>query len=335
MRPTRNSAKRSPTHQSTQPSHHTSTRPTERPSTTHSADAIIASLAGRQHGVVTRAQLLAAGVTRRQVERRTRSNRFRPLHRGVYLVGPVRPRWAPEMAAVLACGRGAVLSHRSAALLWGLLTRRPDGMPVDVTIQGSDRGRRAGILAHRVVRLDAEEVALLEGIPVTAAGRTIIDVAGVVSGRELEGAVARAERERLISHGELSLLLLRHTARPGARALRALLTGVGAPALTRSEAEDRFLALTRRYGLPAPEANVLVAGYEVDFLWRSEGIIVEVDGFAFHSSQTRFESDRRRDRDLAAAGYQVIRVTWRQIVDEPEQTMVRIGQALALAAAGR
>ena len=150
-----------------------------------------------------------------------------------------------------------------------------------------------------------------------------------MSPRELERAVADAQRRRLTTRGALVSVLARYPGRAGTRALRALLETRGAPALTRSEAEERLLTLTRKGQLPAPDVNVRVGPYEVDFLWREARLVVEVDGFAFHRDRDAFEADRRRDAELAARGFNVIRVTWRRLIDEPEAVLVRIGQALA------
>lgn len=300
-----------------------------------SDEEIIAHFAGRQHGVVTRAQLLEGGLTRRKVERRVQGKRLRPLHRGVYLAGPVAPPRAREMAALLSCGTGAVISHRSAAVLWRLLPDRGERQPVDVTTPGADRGRRAGIRGHRSSVLPAEEVTVAQGIGVTAPARTLLDLASGVSGgdvsqRELEQALARAERQQLVEEEELRSVIVRHPSGRGTLVLRRMLQSIQ-PALTRSEAEESFLALVRKATLPAPEVNVVVGRHEVDFLWRSRGVAVEVDGFAFHSSRARFEADRRRDAQLAADGIQVIRVTWRQITDEREAMIARLAGTLARA----
>jgi very-short-patch-repair endonuclease len=289
----------------------------------------MADLAARQHGVATRAQLIGVGLTPAQVRQRIRSKRFRLLHRGVYLVTGVRMPRTREMAAVLACGPGSVVSHRSAAALLGLLPHPREPAPVDVTVPGSDRGRRSGVRAHRVTSLGPDQVTEADGIPVTSAPRTILDLASVSSGRELERALARAERRELTNRAELMSLTADQRARRGIRGLRALLLDEGRGALTRSEAEERFLVLVRRAQLPAPEVNVVVSGYEIDFLWRTERLAVEVDGFAHHSSKATFESDRRRDATLLARGFRVVRITWRQITDEPEAVLVRLAQALA------
>jgi very-short-patch-repair endonuclease len=262
------------------------------------------------------------------VDRRLKSQRLKRVHTGVYLVGPVMPPRAREMAAVLACGERSVLSHRSAAALWKLLPY-PANSLVDVTVPIVDRGRsRRGIRVHRVQRLETDETTRCDGIPTTTPARTILDLAADVGARELERAVAQAERRHLASEAKLHALLARYPRRPGSAALRRLLQRSQRPAFTRSEAEERLLSLIRRAGLPSPEVNVQLEDIEVDFLWREQGLVVEVDGFRYHSSQADFERDRRRDAELLARGLRVLRVSAAQILHEPEATVVRIGQAL-------
>lgn len=291
-------------------------------------DALIADLAAGQHGLVTRKQLLAAGVRPATITSRVSTKRLQPVHRGVYQVGPLEPSHLGERAAVLACGPGALVSHRSAAALWTMLPRRNEADPVDITLPEGDRGRREGIRPHRVTALDPQEAGEVEGIPVTMPARTLLDLAGVAGPHELERAIARAEKLELTSRGEVLALLDRRANRRGARTLRSLLDPRVRPALTRSEAEERFLALVRKARLPEPEVNVVVGRYEVDFLWRDVRLAVEIDGYAFHSSKKMFEGDRRRDADLAAHGFQVIRFTWHQVDDEREATLARLAQAL-------
>jgi very-short-patch-repair endonuclease len=249
------------------------------------------------------------------------------MHRGVYAVGAVQSDDAPEVAAVLACGDGAVVSHESAAVLWRLIGRRA-GTPVNVTVPAGRCPRRPGIRIHRVRALQPDEATRLRGIPVTTPARALFDLAFQVSVRELEQAVAQAERMYGGTQRRLLALVARYPARPGTPKLRELLDGPRQPALARSEAEERFLALVRRAGLPDPESNVRFHGYELDFLWREQAFAVEIDGYAFHGDRGAFEADRRRDADLAARGIQVMRITWRQIANEPEATLVLLAQAL-------
>lgn len=286
----------------------------------------IARIAARQCGVVTRRQLLDAGFQDAAIKRRIRAERLHPIHRGVYVVGHrVLAAGAREMAAVLACGRGAVVSHRSAATLHQLLPHPARPGPVHVSVVERDCGRRPGITAHRVKHLPAHDVGTIRGIPVTSSMRTILDLAATGSG-EMEQAIAEAARRRLVRP---AALLERARSRPGAVSLRKLLERDGGPAFTRSEAEREFLRLIRTAALPSPATNARLHGYEVDFLWRKQRLVVEVDGFAFHSSRAAFERDRARDAELAAAGYVVVRITWRRLVDRPEAVVARIAGALA------
>ncbi|HEY8470819.1 MAG TPA: DUF559 domain-containing protein [Longimicrobiales bacterium] len=290
-------------------------------------DDVIAALAPRQHGLVTRAQLLAAHIPPDTVRSRVRTRRLVPVLRGVYRVGSLVDPRSREVAAALACGPGAVVSHHSAAALWERLPQR-DGAPVDVTVPRHNRGRRPGLRIYRVRSLPEDEVTVLEGIPITTPARTILDLASVAPSRRVEQFLARVVREALTTPGEVLGLVARHPRRPGGPLVRALLEREHGPAFTRSEAEERFLALVRKADLPEPELNVVVGDHEVDFLWRRERLVVEVDGFEFHSSRDRFENDRRRDADLFGLGLRVVRVTWRQITTEPEATLVRVTRAL-------
>lgn len=241
----------------------------------------IAAIASLQHGVLTRAQLLEAGLTSDMVDGRVRSGRLCPLQRGVYLngalVGPLEPERAREMAAVLACGPGALVSHESAAFLWALLHPHRGRVPVHVTIPGADRGRRPGIRPHRVTVLPPEDRTVVDGVPVTTPARTIVDLAARVRPRVLEQVTAAAMRRDLADQEDVADVLARKSGARGAPLLRRLMATRRGPAFTRSEAEERFLTLIRGAGLPDPETNVHVGGSEVDFLWRAERVIVEVD----------------------------------------------------------
>jgi very-short-patch-repair endonuclease len=289
-------------------------------------DALIRRVAAGQHGVAERGQLIAAGVPPHLIDYRLRTHRLEMLHRGVYRIGPVRSPYECEAAALLACGDGAVLSHQTAAALWDIRRSREE-RPVEVIIRRGYRVRGAAVRVHRIATLCPDEIAMFEGLPITTPARTLLDLAPRLAERELEQAVARAERNGLADRARVDALLVRYPRRAGTRVLRALF-GAGTPAFTRSEAESRFLLLIRRAGLPKPEVNMRVLRYEVDFLWRTEQVVVEIDGAAYHSDRNTFESDRIRDATLQIAGFRVIRVTWKQLTSHPEAVLVCITRAL-------
>lgn len=289
-------------------------------------------LAARQHGVVTRAQLLEIGLSGSAVGRRLKSGRLRPLHLGVYRLALLGSERTTEMAAVLAGGPGAVLSHASALHVWGLL-RSELPRPVHVTVGGGGRSRRPGIVFHRTSSLAEDERSEVDRIPVTSPARTIVDAAAMLGTRELEQAMGAAEREGLVSERELGALPDRYAHRPGLPVLRALVGKRTEREFTRSEAERRCLELIRAGGLPIPHTNVSVGPYELDLLWPREGIAVEVDSWAYHSSRSRFEGDRRKDNWLRARGIEVIRVSWHHITRRATETAVLLGQSLVLARA--
>lgn len=287
---------------------------------------VASRIAARQHGIVTRRQLLAEGVSRDVLDHRVRTRRLRPVHRGVYRVGPVEPALAREMAACLACGPNAWLSHRSAGVLWELLKRSPRPALVDITLRGSER-RRPGIHAHRIGTLRDDEVTRRHEIPVTTPARTLFDLAAVLRPMALEKAVAEGVARRLVREDELMKMVESRAGRRGVHRLRAVLGGTGL-VFTRSRAEELFLTLVRRARVDHPEVNVMIGGYEVDFYWPRERLVVEIDGVPFHTSSRAFERDRRRDADLAPRGIRVVRVTWKQLTREPEAVLVRLGGAL-------
>jgi very-short-patch-repair endonuclease len=292
----------------------------------------VLDIAARQHGVVTRTQLLAAGLTPRAIQGRLESGRLRSLHHGVYLAGPLAlaPPWARELSAVLACGPIARASHRTAASLWDIAPRPDAALPVEVKVPGHKVIRRPGIRAYRVLGLEAHAPATVQGVPVTDPIETLLDLAAVVGGSDLEKMVARAERGRLITLDDLSAAVDQQAGRRGMRALRSLLGREGGPAFTRSDLEDRFRDAVRRFRLPEPRFNIRVHGYEVDCFWPEVGLVVELDGAASHRSWQSQQNDRRRDTDLATCGIHVIRITWDQLVRETDPTMVRVAQALAV-----
>jgi very-short-patch-repair endonuclease len=276
-------------------------------------DPEIARLAGVQHGVVSRRQLLARGLSADQVDRRLRGERLHAVHAGVYAVG--HASLAPDghrMAAVLASGPGAVLSGRSAAALWAL--RPSAAATLEITTPRALRPL-PGIRRRRAA-LAADEVTVDAGIPVTTVARTLLDLAAALDAERLRRALTEAERRRLHSRTPLVELVRRHPRAPGIATLRALLADRRRD-VTRSELELQFLALVGRAGLPRPRVNAVVEGLEVDCSWPAARLVVELDGGAFHRDVEAFETDRRRDRRLAVAGWTVVRITHRQLADAP------------------
>lgn len=290
----------------------------------------MAVVASRQYGLITRAQLLACGLSDTAIATRVRQYWLHRLHRGVYAVGHTAPtQLQREMAAVLAAGDGAVLSHHSAAYLWRIADE-PWG-PAHVTLAGGGC-RKPGIDARVSRRLSAADRTIRWGIPVTTPPRTVIDLADRLDDQALEQMLAEARVMKLVTDGQLRQALSRLRGRRGAGRITRLLARAHGPALTRSEAERRFLALIRAAQLPEPRANALVGGLEVDFYWPVDRLVVEIDGFAFHSGRRGFERDRERDAVLAASGLRVIRITRRQLSDEPETVIARLAAALAISA---
>lgn len=207
------------------------------------------------------------------------------------------------MAAVLAGGPGAVLSHASAAAAWDL--RRTSARLIDVSVPTrAGRERRAGLRLHRSATLTSRDVAEIRGVPVTSVARTIIDLSRTLKGRALEHVVDLADQRGLVDFADL------RTA--NSASLQAVLQNYR-PAPTRSELEERFLRLCDDHGIPRPETNTLIEGILVDFVWRERRVIVEVDGYAYHRSPAAFERDRERDVRLTTNGWTVLRFTWRQI----------------------
>lgn len=297
-----------------------------------SREEAIFGLAERQRGLVTSAQLVSLGVGRRTLERWAASGRLRRVHRGVYAVGPQpltrHGRW---LAAILARGPGAVLSHRSAASLWGLTG---DHHVVDVTASHGRHGKgsRSGIRLHRG-KLARDEWMHREGIPVTTVARTLFDLAESVETPQLKSTWEEADRLNLLRLGQIARIYER-CGRSRARArIRPLLTAERLyDERRRSPLEDRFATFVRAHHLPPPQTNVLVDGDEVDALWPAARLIVELDSWEFHAHRAAFEEDRNRDTDHLLAGYRTIRVTHRRLDREPDRLAAQIRALLGAAA---
>lgn len=294
-----------------------------------SRDERIGSIAAHQRGRVSRDQLLAAGVADRAIYRLAAGGHLHREHRGVYAVGHTAP--APltaETAALLACGEHAVLSHYTAALIHRLIPHG-DGR-IHVTIQDQHRPNPRGVTVHRTARLTRGEVQTLESLPVTSPARTVIDVASTANLATAERVVEEALTQRLVSETELRELAARANGRRAATRIKAILDAHREPGLTKSKAERRFRGLVRAAQLPEPKTNVRLHGFEVDCYWPDLGVVVEVQGYRFHSGRRAFERDTRKGAKLTAAGT-VSYVTWLQMDNEPYAVVARVAQTLARA----
>ena len=224
------------------------------------------------------------------------------------------------MAAVLACGPKAVLSHRSAAALHGI--RRDSRVKTDVTVPSSSARSRPTIDVHTSLTLNAADITTVDAIRCTTVARTLVDLGDVVSRRAVERAVDQAEVLRVFDGRAVNDALARAGRRKGAGTLRAVLESYEEPTLTEKGIEERFLALCRKATLPSPAVNAWITpidgvAYKADFLWRPEKLIAETDGRDVHTTRKAFEHDRLRDQRLTLAGYTVVRFTWRQVATDP------------------
>jgi very-short-patch-repair endonuclease len=271
----------------------------------------LAELAERQHGVLARWQLETEGLRRGAIDRRIARAQFLPLHRGVYAVGHKRLSYRGQwMAAVLACGPEAVLSHHAAAALWDL--RPVPQSKIDVTAPG--KRKHAGIRCHVGPDLHEPDRTQIDGIPVTGLERTYLDYAEQATPRQLTAALEAGQRRNILNLRTLQLLIDGSPGRRGLKPLTAAMSDLSDdPPWTQSPLEDQFRHLIRATGLPTPRMNVLVEGELVDCVWDSHRLVVELDGYGYHQSRRSFEEDRRRDAKLQAAGWRVVRFTRRRI----------------------
>lgn len=269
----------------------------------------LARLATKQHGVVAQRQLLAIGFSDRAIKLRLDAGRLKAVHREVYAVGHSRvSRHGRWLSAVLAYGDSALLSHRTAAALWGLSA--PRSHPIDVSAPVGRQGlrRREGIWIHRG-RLHDDDRRREAGIPVTSVARTLFDYAEVVDFQRLKRAWEEADRLKRLRLGEVERVCERGYGRRALKPIRRLLAETHAVTRTRSPLEDRFQDFCRFYDLPPHSTNVEILGKEVDVLWPAAKLIVELDSWEFHSHHAAFQRDRARDTRLLVASYRTARVT--------------------------
>jgi very-short-patch-repair endonuclease len=293
-------------------------------------DRVIERIAARCNRTVPWDELSAAGVSHRAVEHRVAIGRLFRHHTGVYLLEPPHQvsRLTALTAAVAACGPDAVLSHASAAELWGLLEPRLGD--IDVTVIGRNPGVRSGVRRHRSRTLTPRDVSTKRGIRVTSPARTVLDCA---RDRDLEELLGNVLAATLVTKRQLDRAIAEHPTQPGVARLHRVLHQPGGPRRTRSWAERRLLALVRQAGLPVPITNRLLNGYQVDAVWPDHRLVVEIDGYEFHRGRRAFKTDRKRDAAHVAAGYRVIRFTADQLEHEPLIVIGQLSAALALALA--
>jgi len=296
-------------------------------------DLEIARVAERQHGLISLGQLRRLGIGDATIRKRAAVGTLHRIHQGVYAVGhPQRTIHHRLMAAVLACGPGAVLSHRTAAALLGL--RNSTHADVDVTAPNR-RGRvPAGIAAHRDCSLTDADRTTRHGIPCTTAARTLLDFAAVAPMWELRKAVSEAEVQHVLDHRAVRRLIKAHRGRRGVACLRKVMDEIHPQTKrTRSEMEILFLRMCERAGLPHPKVNITIyAGgrrTKPDFLWPEAGLIVEADSRRYHDTDSAFQSDREREQRLQVEGWRVSRCTWEQIEREPRRLARTIASLLA------
>lgn len=287
-------------------------------------DRAIAELAVIQHGVVSRDQLSALGLSRGAIDARRGRGLLHDRHHGVYAVGYARIPWRGQLWAAALAKPAAVISHRSGGAVHELMSPR---LPIEMTTTGSAKSV-PGILVHRSRTLEPRDITTHEGLPVTTPSRTILDLLDVLPSDRVANVLKRAELQGILNLADLT------TSPPGrrSRALRRALEELRdtGPQLTRSELEQRFLAIVRRARLPLPLVNHPVDGYVADFLWPARRLIAETDGAASHLTPRAFEDDRRRDARLLLAGYRVVRFTHLQVTEQPDEVTSTLAALLTL-----
>lgn len=278
--------------------------------------AALAGLAASQHGVLAHRQLIGLGFSVEQIKRLVRGRWLHRIHRGIYAVGhPRLTREGRYMAAVLACGEGAVLSHWSAAALWGILEPRE---PLVAVSAPKHRRAHRGVRAHWVPELHPRDRTIRDGIPVTTVPRTLLDLAALGRPRLLRRATNQADRLGWLNPRSIGDICERHRGRKGMAAFRQATAQLTPQTRrTRSDLEIAFVALCRRFRLPEPVMNAKVQGYEVDAYFPKAKLIVELDGYEYHRTAIEFDSDRRRDAALKLTDHEVLRVSDEWLAADP------------------
>jgi very-short-patch-repair endonuclease len=288
----------------------------------------VGGVAGRQHGVVSAGQMEALGWNRSKIAREVAMGRLHQLHRGAYAVGHLAVSdHGRAMAAVLSAGSDALLSHQSAAWLWGI-SAWPPPVP-EVVVTSTVRHTRTDIRIHSSRTIQVEDRAVAEETPSTAVPRTLLDLAGAAHGN-VRWALPRAKRLGLLDLIEIDRMLKRSRGLRGVARLRLALDRYRTRVFTRSDLERDFLQLVQRAGLPRPSTNLFVAGYELDAYWSDLRFAVELDTYDYHGDEISFEEDRLRQEDLKLAGVEMVRITGERMDREPRAVSTRLSQLLQL-----
>jgi Protein of unknown function (DUF559) len=292
------------------------------------ATRLIRELAERQHGVVARRQLIECGVGEWLNQGRAEAGLLIPMFQGVFALGHQRiSRQGWWMAAVLASGPGAVLSHGSAMALWAM--RGSHGPTEVLRHSGGPRYKRSEIRLHQTRSLPDDHITEEQGIPVTTVERTLLDMAGRLDARQQERALVAADRSGRVRWSELQRLVARGRGKKGIGRLRRVAMEVDPRAAdTKSPLEVDFLALCREFGLSLPQVNVFAEDYLVDFLWPAQRVVVETDSYTYHGDRSAFEVDHERTISLTAAGYEVHRATRRMLAWDPEPFLNLVRRSL-------
>jgi very-short-patch-repair endonuclease len=294
---------------------------------THRDDAV-AALAGGQRTIVTHGQLIALGCGQRRVAHWVNRGRLQVVFHGVYsVVRDELPLLAREQAALLACGERAFLSHHTAAFIWGLRKWRPTD--VEVSVVGRYRASSKGIRVHRIQRIDRRELRHHEGLWLSSPERAVLEIAATLSPGEVADAIDDGIGGRVLDRRKLTDLLARHRGRRGAGRLAAVLAGGSGTTITRSRAERAFLKLIRDARLPEPAVNQPFGRWELDFFWPDHRLVVEIDGYGFHSGPGAFHRDHEKDLALADARLDVRRFTRDHVVKQQPAVLARVAAELA------
>jgi very-short-patch-repair endonuclease len=293
----------------------------------------VARIAAGQRTLVRTDQLAACGLDKDAVAHRVASGWLHPVFHTIYSVGcGVLPPLALELAALLACGKSSLISHRSAAFVWGLIKEAP--AQVEVSVVERECRSRKGIRVHRIKQIDERELRRHEGLWISSPARALLEIAATLPRHGLSDAVGEGIGGRLVNRAQIEATLARNPGRRGSARLAEVIGDEDATTITRSRAEKAFLKLMRESGLPMPQANQKLGRYVPDFMWREQRLIVEIDSYTFHGGPNGFDSDHDKDLVYREAGFDVLRPTRSHVINEPMRILVLVTQGLTRSTKG-